>query len=49
MVLEKSRLNFHRVACIKPEVNLNNLNKISPYRNENTTRLHYKDQLVNAV
>jgi hypothetical protein len=23
--------------------------KLSPYRKENTMRLHYKDQLVNAV
>jgi hypothetical protein len=33
----------------KPEVHLNNIEEFSPYIIENTTILHYKDQLVNAV
>jgi hypothetical protein len=28
---------------------LNNILEFSPYRKENTTLHHYKDQLVNAV
>jgi hypothetical protein len=31
------------------EADLNNIQKLSPYRKENTTLHHYKDQLVNAV
>jgi hypothetical protein len=31
------------------EARLNNTYEFSPYRKENTTLHHYKDQLVNAV
>jgi hypothetical protein len=31
------------------EARLNNIKEFSPYRKENTTLHHYKDQLVNAV
>jgi hypothetical protein len=31
------------------EARLNNIYEFSPYRKENTTLHHYKDQLVNAV
>jgi hypothetical protein len=31
------------------EARLNNIYESSPYRKENTTLHHYKDQLVNAV
>jgi hypothetical protein len=33
----------------KAEARLNNIYEFSPYRKENTTLHHYKDQLVNAV
>jgi hypothetical protein len=33
----------------KAESRLNNIEVFSPYREENTTPHHYKDQLVNAV
>jgi hypothetical protein len=31
------------------EAHLNNVQKFSSYIKQNTTRLHYKDQLVNVV
>jgi hypothetical protein len=31
------------------QVRINNIYEFSPYRKENTTRLHDNDQLVNAV
>jgi hypothetical protein len=31
------------------ETLLNNILKSSPYRTENATLLHYKDQFINAV
>jgi hypothetical protein len=34
---------------LKPEACLNNILEFSPYRKENTTLHHYKDQLVDAV
>jgi hypothetical protein len=34
---------------LKTEAHLNNIKKFSSYFEENTMRLHYKDQLVNAV
>jgi hypothetical protein len=34
---------------LKPEAHPNNIWEFSPYRKENTTLHHYKDQLINAV
>jgi hypothetical protein len=34
---------------MEPEVRLNNISTFSSYLKENSTRLHKKDQLVNAV
>jgi hypothetical protein len=34
---------------LKHELRLNNIKKLSPYFKENTNRLHYKDQLLNAI
>jgi hypothetical protein len=34
---------------LKREARLNSIQEFSPYRKENTTLHHYKDQLVNAV
>jgi hypothetical protein len=35
--------NFWNVLCVS------NRKSMSPYRKENTTRFHYKDQLINVV
>jgi hypothetical protein len=45
-ILIVERLHISRK---KSEAHLNNISEFSPYRKENTTLHHYKDQLVNAV
>jgi hypothetical protein len=37
------------IELYETEARLNNIYDFSPYRKENTTLHHYKDQLVNAV
>jgi hypothetical protein len=38
-----------KVSVINHTFHLNNIHKYSSYMKENTTRLHYKDQLVNVL
>jgi hypothetical protein len=39
----------HDTDRLKRAVRLNNIQKLSPYRKENTALHSYKDRLVNAV